>query len=99
MPKYLSIDVRCTDCETVWNELATDEELEKNEWTCDNCGGIGSRTMSAPTVLQASYPDGTKRKGFEDLKKAAKLETQMYNLPPNKRGEIKKEIHERRKIK
>ena len=89
---YKSISVRCQDCNEVWGELVERSEESEARFTCPVCGGEGKKTICAPAVLQASYPDGTKRKGFQELKEAAKLESKMYELPYEKRKEIRKEI-------
>jgi hypothetical protein len=72
------------------------------ERPCKACGNPHAyKVMSAPAVLQASYVDGTKLKGNEDMKKVAKLEVQRASLPANspERAIITKEIAERRKLK
>lgn len=40
----------------------------------------------------ASFLDGTRRKGFAEVKEAAKLETQMMDTRPKERAAIQKEI-------
>jgi len=89
---YKSIDVKCQDCELVWNELVERELENTAKFTCPNCGGLGKKTVSAPTVLKATYPDGTKRDGFRDMKEALKLESEMYNKHYDKRKEYQDEI-------
>ncbi len=46
----------------------------------------------------ASFLSGTKRKGFAELKEANKLETASFDMPPEKRGEIQKEIEKLRSL-
>lgn len=40
----------------------------------------------------ASFLDGTKRKGFAEMREATKLETQMLDTHPKKRAEMQAEI-------
>ncbi len=94
-----AIDIRCAECGRVSDVLADPDELQRDVWECVVCGGVCHRTISKPNVPRATYVDGTKRKGFEDLKKAAKLEVEMYNKPPDQRAEYQKEIHEYKKIR
>lgn len=90
MTRWKSIDVSCSRCGKKWDELATEKELEVDEFGCTNCGeNTGKRVMSSPNVTRASYVDGTRRKGFRDLKEASKLNIQASNS----RDETKKEIH------
>jgi hypothetical protein len=63
------------------------------------------RAISAPQIRTddnaASYVDGTRRKGVEDMKKIAKLEVERTGLPANseRRREINAEIAARRTIR
>lgn len=101
MAKFKCYDYLCNKCgeKTEWLVNTADPEWD-NPKDCMKCGrGKCFRAPSAPPVQKASYVDGTKRKGMEDMKKVAELEVQKANLPPDKRGEVNKEIHERRKIK
>jgi len=53
--------------------------------------------------LSTSYPDGhvprSRKKDINDAKEAVKLEIDSYNMKPEKRGGIKKEIKKLREIK
>lgn len=96
---YKAIDVKCLKCHEVWDELATQEELDKNEFACIYCDGVGMRIPSKPNPTRASYRDGVKRPGFSDMKKAAKLEAEMFNKPVDQRGDYIKEINEYKKVR
>jgi hypothetical protein len=50
-------------------------------------------------VMQVGLPDGTKRKGFQDLKEAANLEITKGDVRPERRGAIEREIKKLRSIK
>ena len=92
-----SISMICKNCEYVWPILVNREDellIDKEDEICEQCGSQGEKTVAAPTVLRASFPDGTKRKNFADLREVSKLRKQMYNTPPDKRGEFKKAIKE-----
>ena len=66
--------------------------------TCPECEGVGTRTISVPNAMVASYPDGRKRGDtYQKLKEASKLESERMNLPPDKRGDINKQIKELKK--
>lgn len=100
-------DWYCDVCDT-----RTEHYVDRREpgWDrekpCPACGNPHSyKVMSAPAIRtddnSASYLDGTKRKGVEDMKKAAKLEVQRAALPFNspERARITKEIQERKTLK
>lgn len=76
------------------------------ERSCEACGNPDAyKVMSAPEIRTddnaASYLDGTKQRGMEDLKKAAKLEVQKLQHRPGspERAAISKEIAERKRIR
>ena len=54
---------------------------------------LWSRIPQLSAVTRASYVEGTKRKGFADLKEANRLQKASYDLPPKERQEVKKEIN------
>lgn len=69
---------------------------------CSQCGHQElSRLMAMPSLAgletSASFLSGTKRKGFADLKEANKLETAAMDMPPEKRGEVMKEVDKLRR--
>lgn len=101
MPKFKVYDWQCEDCQHK-EEVIVD--VSEDGWDCAKacceCGtGAMHRVPSLPTVQKASFVDGTKRKGSEDMKRVAQLEVQRANTPPAKRAEIDREIAARRKIK
>lgn len=56
------------------------------------CGQEAEYRISAPMVMKASYPDGHKRKGWADLKAAAKLNIEAAGAKKETAAEIKQEI-------
>lgn len=94
---WIAIDIRCQDCDLV-TDIIIDRDEQGGTWGCPECGGAMSKTLSAPNITRASYVDGTKRKGFEDMKQAVRVEREMMDLPPEKRSEHKKAIKELKKI-
>lgn len=59
---------------------------------CETCGYVRYRP-AAPLVMTAAIPDGANRsEAWRDMKEASKLELEKINMPPEKRGEIQKEI-------
>jgi hypothetical protein len=70
---------------------------------CASCGHEElQRMMPMPGLAgletSASFLSGTKRKGFAELKEANKLETASFDMPPEKRGEVQKEIDKLRSL-
>jgi hypothetical protein len=90
MPTYMFC---CEDseCEIV-QELFFTIASRPDSVECIACGKSAKHKIAAPMVMRASYPDGVKRRGFADLKEAAKLNKQAAGLRSDQRGEIQKEI-------
>lgn len=90
---YISRDFRCGKCGAEWDELVLREHQDDLQ-PCPACGVTeGKRCMRKPPgITKESFVDGTKRKGFQELKEANKLTMEMYNKPVEQRKEIQKEI-------
>jgi len=91
----ISIDLYCPECNLkTWDTLPKSEATYENRWDCPSCGATQSvkRIPSAPMVAKASYPDGYKRRGFQDLKEAANLEVERMSMPLAERTQVKSEI-------
>lgn len=57
------------------------------------CGAATKRAFrTAPGQMNTALPDGTKRKGFADLKEAAKLEAEAMDSRPKERSAITAEV-------
>lgn len=59
---------------------------------CPECGAASPKSFGVPRIATASLPDGTKRRGFQELKEAERIRREMYNLPEKKREKHKQEI-------
>ena len=95
---WISIDIRCEDCDLV-TDILIDRDEQNGTWGCPECSGPMTKTLSAPNITRASYVDGHKRKGFQEMKEAARIERQMLDLPPAQRGDATRAIKELKKIK
>ena len=73
MPNYSYL---CGTCESITIHNAP-YETRPTEVVCA-CGGEAKYTIDSPMVMRASYPDGTKRKGFAELREANKLTKEKY---------------------
>lgn len=72
---WFSIDIQCRACNEVWDEVILREEKDREDFKCPNCEAAkGRRIMSKPNVAKASFPDGTKRPGFQKLREQDKIE-------------------------
>lgn len=75
MPNY---EYYCMKCDiTVTAQFPYDKRPEMVE--CTHCGNPGAEYLiSAPNLMvKEALPDGTKRKGWSDLKEASKLNKEM----------------------
>jgi hypothetical protein len=64
---------------------------------CAACGhDVLEKLLPIPSLYglegSASFLDGTRRKGFAEVREASKLETQMMDTHPAKRADMQKEI-------
>lgn len=61
---------------------------------CDECGGMSKFKLIPPGIMTHSYLDGQKRKGYQDLKEASKLNV-LASRTDNQaeKAEIKKELN------
>jgi len=70
MPNY---DFECQHCKEVLEKNVKYENRDNPKMKCVTCGGDQmKRIMSAPMLMEAAYPDGTKR--FEGLRESRRLE-------------------------
>ena len=96
MVGWYSRDLLCKDCTARWNEVVDREDRDKVA-ECPSCGKMsGRRTISAPMVLMASYPDGTRR--FDPrVKEAARLQVEAASKSGSTKADLQKEINKLRK--
>lgn len=95
------IDYKCEECGDI-TQLFFDTKTEVivDSVKCSTCGSMTYKMFGAPAVLKESLPDGTNRgKVYDELKAAAKVEKEMYNLPVEKRKDHAKEVKKLRSAK
>ena len=84
---------RCEQCDHVTDGFYRLSETRPDQVPCESCGEQAQYTLAAPLVMRASYPDGTKRKGFGDLKEASKINKMIAQTDdPEARKVLKKEL-------
>lgn len=92
----ISIDLYCTECNTKsWGTFPKVDATYENRWDCKHCeaGQSVKRIPSSPMVAKASYPDGYKRAGFQELKEASKLRVDSSSgLSPQDTAKVNHEI-------
>lgn len=90
----ISIDMKCFGCGEHYVDMFEREEATyEARWECPECGVNDVRRIpSAPNIMKASYPMGTKRRGFEDLKEANEIMTELSGLSPVEREKAQGEI-------
>lgn len=92
-------EFQCVNCLTVINEFRKYEDRDRTA-VCFFCEHAMKRIFkSAPGQMNVALPDGTKRKGFQELKEAAKLETEAMDNRPEERNRIMKEVNKLKKTK
>ena len=94
MPNY---QWECPKCKDIVEYNVPSKDRDSFMLPCDHCGTDRTRLFGMPMVMKASYPDGTKRKGWSDMLATAKLEEAKANFD-NKSEErqlINKELDER----
>jgi hypothetical protein len=96
MSRWKTLSFRCPNCQLVEHFVEDVDAVEKHN--CSACGGEMQQTIGAPRVMENAWPDGRKRPDSWYLEKAArKAEAKAYDLPVEKRGEVRKEVDEIRK--
>lgn len=96
MPTY---EYQCDSCKIIYTEFRSYEERDLGG-QCDLCHQPLKRVFtSAPAQLNIALPDGTKRKGFTDLKEAAKLNALAMDSRPKERKLIMEEVQKLTEVK
>ena len=89
MPTYLYHCPECNDTMDAFFKL-TEERPETVE--CIFCGKAAQYQIAAPMVLKASYLDGQRKKKFQDVREASKLNRMAAGEDDlQKKSELKKE--------
>ena len=89
MPTYTYC---CDICGHVTDAHFRLSETRPETVQCEECGELAEYQLAAPMVLKASYLDGQRRRQFQDLREASKLNVAAAgedNL--DKKRELKKE--------
>jgi len=92
-------EYKCRQCQITYDEY---REFDNRflPGKCDMCGAGTERAfMSAPGQMNVALPDGSKRKGFSDLKEAAKLEAEAMDSRADERKRIESEVKKLRLVK
>tara|TARA_B100001094_G_C18091467_1_gene750648 strand:- start:462 stop:773 length:312 start_codon:yes stop_codon:yes gene_type:complete len=95
MPSY---PFTCPECDTSVEFQMSISEY--SEWKSAGCSSPEcyyvltkkDRVLTAPNVTRETYVMGTVRPGFAEQREIMKLEHASYNLRPEDRKDIKKEI-------
>lgn len=73
MPNY---SYQCTQCDSVTEEFY--KYSERPDTTQCACGGVANHTITAVGLMvKEAYLDGTRRKGWADMKEASKLNKEI----------------------
>jgi hypothetical protein len=100
---WFSLEIRCgnPECGHQWDDIIPRRDVEEgNLPTCPLCGTTAvERVFAAPAIMQASLPDHVRRPGWKEKVESLKLESEAYSLPPEKRGDLLKEVHNLTKVK
>lgn len=92
MPVY---EFQCVDCESI--NVEQFPMADRPEHISCMCGGKANRIISMPNLMiKEAYLDGTKRKGFSELKEANRLHRERDNVRDS--SEKKKMADEIRKL-
>jgi len=77
---FFSIDIQCSKCGHVWDEVILKEDKDRTDLPCQDCQEpAGKRIMSVPNHMKRTLPDGHKRPGFQKLREQDKIEREMEN--------------------
>lgn len=81
----------CESCQhvSVGNYLSSERP---STLACEECNGTAEYRISMPQIMKVALPDGTRRKGFAELKEASKLNKLASAATDETKREIKKEI-------
>lgn len=83
-------------CENCEQDMDLDFPIgtRPDETQCPECTGLAKYVFIAPAIMTHSYLDGTRRKGWQDMREASKLNKLAANLDPNstERKAIEKEV-------
>lgn len=96
MPNYHYFCEACSQETEAHYKLS---ETRPDTITCVHCQELAEYRIASPMVMNASLPDGSKRKGFQDLKEAARLHVEALDKPPADRAGYYNEMNKLKSIK
>lgn len=102
MGRFISMDFLCQEenCQFALYKEIIEREEESQPRACPQCGGnMVKAYLSAPGITNHSFVDGTRRKNFQDLKEANRLEILKANSRKDKHREIQTEINKLKSVK
>lgn len=101
MAGWISLDFGCPDCLGEWDDIIDRDEAASGLYpACPRCDSLATlRRISAPHVMGTALPDSVRRPGFKEKLESLSLEAQSYDMPPDKRGPIEKEIKKLNEVK
>lgn len=71
----------CNTCEKMLDAFYTLKETRPDLINCHQCNGVANYQLAAPMVLKASYLDGQRKKQWQDLREASKLNKAAAQTP------------------
>lgn len=103
MANLISLTFQCGVCGHYWHDTIERVDREAGRLPpCPICeAGQTTILMSAPKVLQKTFPDGTRRLGFTEMKRALDLEIELRDKDYKKddKRRIRQEIKKLKEIK
>lgn len=97
MPLYSYV---CSKCKEEGESFVSFSKREE-AWDCESCGEKEGMkyTIAAPKVLDsgsATLLDGTKRAGWDEMRKISQIRKEAVNLPREKRQKHREEVRKLR---
>ncbi len=85
-------EFKCHTCEHITDHNYKFAERPET-MPCSACGDMAMYTTSMPNIMHVALPDGTRRKGWDVMKEASKLQKAAYKeTNPDTKNDLKKEI-------
>ena len=83
MPRWESIIYLCTNCEYEEEDIIESQHRDEPT-TCPKCREAMFRKITA-NITRASYPDGVRRKGWDDVRDQRAIDKEIRKLKIEKR--------------
>lgn len=95
MARYL---FHCSSCDTD-TDLDYPIGTRPDQAPCPVCAKVAEYVLVPPGIMTHSYLDGQKRKGYQDIREASKLNVEAASTDdPQKKKEIHAEISNKLKV-